>query len=160
MPVWLLGSTHRHRSMLTLCTPAAAVQFDCKEANWQQQCAGYPNLCSYPAAVLGPNEQLATGPCVFSRHALRCAALHGCAARYHSPMFYAPAPGRSAPLLSDDPCLTAMVQRHVSRMLDMAQRCRCVSAGQRGCPVRSWRPSSPRGPGSHTLRLQACMSHR
>ena len=45
-----------------LCLSTVAVQFDCKEASWQQQCQGYP----WPAPVIGPQYAGCSIPIIFA----------------------------------------------------------------------------------------------
>ena len=37
-----------------------AVNWNCKLADWTGQCAGAPDLCTYPAEVAGPKNECAT----------------------------------------------------------------------------------------------------
>ncbi|KAK9901676.1 hypothetical protein WJX75_007959 [Coccomyxa subellipsoidea] len=43
-----------------------SVNWQCKLASWNEQCTGYPNICTYPTEEAGPLVRSLYGQCVFS----------------------------------------------------------------------------------------------
>ncbi|KAA6418770.1 MAG: hypothetical protein FRX49_11258 [Trebouxia sp. A1-2] len=51
-----------------LCITPWAINWDCKLTDWDDQCAGFPNVCSDPTNEDGPEVSSLYGECIFSTY--------------------------------------------------------------------------------------------
>lgn len=49
-----------------ICVSPFSVNWDCRQASWQQTAAGFPNECTYPAQNYGPADSFLYGQCQFT----------------------------------------------------------------------------------------------
>ncbi|GAQ84464.1 hypothetical protein KFL_001900070 [Klebsormidium nitens] len=50
-----------------LCVSPFSVNWDCKQTDWNQQCASFPNLCYQPTEIFSINATFLYGECIFTQ---------------------------------------------------------------------------------------------